>query len=79
MSQEKAKEFFKSLSHPVLASCNWWDWGLKGTPFLDVSIKRRRIFLKITICYVKLAGSLKIIGSGMKKIKHWNMIEYVKQ
>jgi len=28
----------------VIASSNWWDWGKKGTPFLDIAVKESRHF-----------------------------------
>jgi alpha-L-fucosidase len=44
MPREEAKEFFQSLGPKIIASTNWWDWKLKGTPFLDVAIKETRHF-----------------------------------
>lgn len=47
MPQEEAREFFNGLrcTRPnVIASSNWWDWGKKGTPFLDIAVKETRHF-----------------------------------
>jgi alpha-L-fucosidase len=44
MTAEDAKAFFRGLDRPVLASSNWWDWGKKGTPFLDIAVKETRHF-----------------------------------
>ena len=28
----------------IIASSNWWDWGKKGTPFVDIAVKEMRHF-----------------------------------
>lgn len=43
MSAAEAKQFF-GRHRQVLTSSNWWDWGKKGTPFLDIGIKEVRHF-----------------------------------
>jgi len=47
MPAEEAREFIKGIrrTHPnVIASSNWWDWGKKGTLFLDIAVKESRPF-----------------------------------
>ena len=39
MPADEARTFFRTLGRPVLASSNWWDWGRKGTPFVDIAVK----------------------------------------
>jgi alpha-L-fucosidase len=46
MSQEDAQAFVRSLGHGVIHSSNWWDWGKKGEPFVDVAVKEMRHFTK---------------------------------
>lgn len=43
MTANEAKDFFNS-KRQVLASSNWWNWGKKGTPFMDIAIKEVRHF-----------------------------------
>jgi len=44
MPAEEAKTFFRSLRADLIASSNWWSWGKKGTPFLDIAVKELRDF-----------------------------------
>jgi len=44
MTAKQAKTFFNNNSRQVLTSSNWWDWGKKGTPFMDIPIKEMRHF-----------------------------------
>jgi len=44
MTAEEANSFFRSLRPNILASSNWWDWGKKGTPFVDIAVKEVRHF-----------------------------------
>lgn len=34
----------RSVRPGVLTSSNWWDWGKKGTPYLDIAVKELRDF-----------------------------------
>jgi alpha-L-fucosidase len=43
MTAEEAKDFFSS-NRQVLTSSNWWSWGKKGTPFVDIAVKEVRHF-----------------------------------
>lgn len=38
MSAEDAKKFVRSLGNNLIACGNWWDWGLKGSPYLDLIV-----------------------------------------
>jgi alpha-L-fucosidase len=47
MPAEEAREFIKGIRRTrpnVIGSSNWWDWGKKGTPFLDIAVKEVRHF-----------------------------------
>ncbi len=44
MPAGEARAFFRGLDRPVLASSNWWNWGRKGTAFLDIAVKETRHF-----------------------------------
>jgi alpha-L-fucosidase len=44
MSAKEAREWMRSMRSDVIASSNWWDWGKKGTPYLDVAVKEMRHF-----------------------------------
>ena len=44
MTADEAKAFIRSLGPGILASANWWDWGKKGTPFVDIAVKELRHF-----------------------------------
>jgi alpha-L-fucosidase len=40
----EARAFVRSLRPDIIASSNWWDWGKKGTPFVDIAVKEMRHF-----------------------------------
>ena len=47
MPAGEAREFFEGIRRTrpyVIASSNWWDWGKKGTKFLDIAVKETRHF-----------------------------------
>lgn len=44
MPAEDALEWTRSLGPKVIACGNWWDWGKKGQPYLDVAITEKRHF-----------------------------------
>jgi alpha-L-fucosidase len=44
MSADEAKNFIKRLRPNIIASANWWDWGKKGTPYLDLAVTETRHF-----------------------------------
>jgi len=44
MPADEARAFVRSLRPDIIASSNWWDWGKKGTPFVDIAVKEMRHF-----------------------------------
>jgi len=44
MPAEEALAFIRSLRPDIIASSNWWRWGRKGTPYLDIAVKELRHF-----------------------------------
>jgi alpha-L-fucosidase len=44
MPADEAQAFVRSLGPGVIASSNWWDWGKKGTPYVDIAVKELRHF-----------------------------------
>jgi len=44
MPADEALAFIRDLGPNVLASSNWWSWGKKGTPFVDIAVKELRHF-----------------------------------
>jgi len=44
MPAEEARKFIKGIRPDVIASSNWWDWGKKGTPYVDIAVKEMRHF-----------------------------------
>ena len=44
MPAEEALAHVRSIRPDVIASANWWDWGKKGTPYLDIAVKELRHF-----------------------------------
>lgn len=44
MPADEAQAFFRSLRPNLLASSNWWSWGKKGTPYVDIGVKELRHF-----------------------------------
>ena len=37
-------DFFRNIRPNVIASSNWWDWELKGTPYSDIAVKETKHF-----------------------------------
>lgn len=74
MPAEQATTFIRSLKPGLLASANWWDWGKKGMPYLDIVVSetrhldQRHLENKTTgeTCWC-LEGSWFHDGSGPKK------------
>jgi len=44
MPASEAQGFVRSLRPDIIASSNWWSWGRKGTPFVDIAVKECRHF-----------------------------------
>ncbi len=44
MPADDALTYIRGLRPDLLASSNWWDWGKKGTPFVDIAVKEVRHF-----------------------------------
>jgi len=44
MSAAEAQTFIRSLRPDIIASANWWSWGKKGVPFVDIAVKECRHF-----------------------------------
>ncbi len=44
MTAKEANAFIRGLRPGIIASSNWWDWGKKGTPFVDIAVKETRHF-----------------------------------
>ena len=44
MTAEEANAWLRSLRPGIVASGNWWDWGKKGTPFVDLAVTETRHF-----------------------------------
>jgi len=44
MPAQEALAYIRGLRSDILASSNWWDWGKKGTPFVDIAVKEVRHF-----------------------------------
>lgn len=44
MSADAAKAWVRGLGPDLIASSNWWSWGRKGTPFVDIAVKELRHF-----------------------------------
>lgn len=44
MPAEEARTFIRGLRPDLLACSNWWDWGKKGTPYVDIAVKEMRHF-----------------------------------
>ncbi|HKK31780.1 MAG TPA: alpha-L-fucosidase [Alphaproteobacteria bacterium] len=42
MSADEAKKFIRSLGPDIIACGNWWDWGKKGDPYLDLPVTETR-------------------------------------
>ena len=44
MTSDEAKAWVRGLGPNIIASSNWWSWGKKGTPFIDIPVKELRHF-----------------------------------
>jgi alpha-L-fucosidase len=44
MARAEANAWVRGLRPGILASGNWWDWGKKGTPFVDIAVTETRHF-----------------------------------
>lgn len=44
MTSAEAKAWVRGLGPNIIASSNWWNWGKKGTPFVDIPVKELRHF-----------------------------------
>jgi alpha-L-fucosidase len=44
MPAKEARAFLRSIRPDVLSSANWWSWGKKGTPYVDIAVKELRHF-----------------------------------
>ena len=41
---EEVRTHIKGVRPNILTSSNWWDWGKKGTPYLDIAVTELRHF-----------------------------------
>ena len=41
---EELLAFERGINPNLLTSSNWWNWGKKGTPYLDIGVKELRMF-----------------------------------
>ncbi|MCH7226202.1 alpha-L-fucosidase [Haloferula sp. A504] len=41
---EELLEFGRGINPGLLTSSNWWSWGKKGQPYLDIGVKELRMF-----------------------------------
>ena len=44
MPADEILTHIRSIRPNVLASANWWSWGKKGTPYVDIAVKELRHF-----------------------------------
>lgn len=56
MPAEEAQEFVRSLGSGTIACGNWWDWGQKGTPYLDLVVTETRHCQELQKEYKYLPG-----------------------
>jgi len=42
MPAEDARKFMRSLGPNIIGCGNWWDWGKKGSPYLDLLISETK-------------------------------------
>jgi alpha-L-fucosidase len=49
MPANEAHAFFRGFKREILTSSNWWSWGRKGTPFLDIAVKELKHFPETNI------------------------------
>jgi alpha-L-fucosidase len=41
---EEILELERGINPNILTASNWWNWGKKGTPYLDIAVKELRHF-----------------------------------
>jgi len=44
MPADEILSHIRGIRPDILSSSNWWDWGRKGTPFVDIAVKELRHF-----------------------------------
>jgi alpha-L-fucosidase len=44
MTADEALTFIKGINPGIIASANWWDWGKKGKPFIDLAVTETKHF-----------------------------------
>ena len=44
MPADEILTHIRSIRPNIIASANWWDWGKKGTPYLDLAVTETRHF-----------------------------------
>jgi len=44
MPADEILSYLRGVRPNIIASANWWDWGKKGTPYLDLAVKEMRHF-----------------------------------
>jgi alpha-L-fucosidase len=44
MPADELLTHIRSIRQNIIASANWWDWGKKGTPYVDIAVKEMRHF-----------------------------------
>ena len=44
MPADEILTHIRSIRPNVIASANWWSWGKKGTPYVDIAVKELRDF-----------------------------------
>ena len=44
MPADEVLTYLRGIRPNILASSNWWDWGKKGTPYVDIAVKELRHF-----------------------------------
>lgn len=83
MSAEEAKAFIRSLGPDIIACGNWWDWGKKGTPYLDIAISEKRhhrerqkthTYVPAETCWT---GGHKWFNSGVGNMSPRTTIEHI--
>ena len=44
MATQRSIEHERAIRPNILTASNWWDWGKKGRPYLDIAVKELRHF-----------------------------------
>ena len=44
MAADKILDHIRGIRPQTIASANWWSWGKKGTPYVDIAVKELRHF-----------------------------------